>query len=126
MAEIVFPEPSLAAVLPSLLALPRGATVVALGATDSGKSTWVRDAAQTLTAAGQTVGIVDCDLGQSEIGAPGTIGAALARPGAPFRFLRDLPVSAAYFVGAVSSSRHGLDICVGATQMARAAKKAKA
>ena len=125
MAEITFPEPHLPAVLPPLLALPRGATVLVLGATDSGKSTWVRDAAQALTAAGRTVGIVDCDLGQSEIGAPGTIGAALARPGAPFRSLRDLPVSAAYFVGAVSASRHGLDICVGATQMARAAKKQK-
>ena len=125
MASLTFPELHLPAVLPHLLALPQGATVLALGATDSGKSTWVRESALALTAAGRTVAVVDCDLGQSEIGAPGTVGMALARPGAEFRFLRDLPASAAYFVGAVSSSRHSLDICVGATQMARAAKKQK-
>ncbi len=124
MAEIVFPEPqSLSDVLPSLLALPFGASVLVLGGTDSGKSTWVREAALALTGAGKTVAVVDCDLGQSEIGPPGTIGLALARPGLEFRSLRDLPQAAAYFVGAVSPARHGLDICVGAAQMARAAKK---
>ncbi len=123
MAEIVFPEPHLPAVLPSLLALPRGAAVLVLGATDSGKSTWVREAALMLVGAGKSVAVVDCDLGQSEIGPPGTIGMALAKPGAEFRFLRDLPLGAAYFVGAISPARHGLDVCVGAVQMARAAKK---
>ena len=125
MPEIVFPEPDLAALLPSLLTLPFGASVLALGATDSGKSTWVKEAAMALTLAGKSVALVDCDLGQSEIGPPGTIGMALARPGTEFRSLRDLPLAAAYFVGAISPARHGLDICVGAAQMARAAKKQK-
>ena len=109
--------------LPPLLALPRGATVLLLGASDSGKTTWVRECAQALTGAGRTVAVVDCDLGQSEIGPPGTIAAALAAPGTEFRSLRDLPVLSGYFVGAVSPAAHLLDVCVGAVQMARAAKK---
>ena len=126
MAEIVYPEPqSPADLLPRLLALPRGATVVALGAPDCGKSTFVRDAALALTQAGRSVAVVDCDLGQSEIGPPGTIGAARAEAGAEFRGLRDLPVAAGYFIGAISPNRHLLDVCVGAAQTARAIKKSR-
>ena len=125
MAEIIFQEPQGLDILPSLLAQPRGATVLVLGATDSGKSTWVRDMALALTEAGKSIAVVDCDLGQSEIGPPGAVGTALALPGTPFRSLRDLPPAAAYFVGAISPARHGLDVCVGAVQMARIAKKKK-
>lgn len=126
MAETVYPEPQTPSdLLPALLALPRGATLLLLGAQDSGKSTWVRDAALALVGAGRSVAIVDCDLGQSEIGPPGTIGAARAAPGTEFRSLRDLPVLAGYFVGAISPTRHLLDVCVGATQTARAIKKSR-
>ncbi len=126
MPEIIFPEPTGPAdLLPKLTVLPAGATVLLLGAADCGKSTFVRDAALALCGAGKSVAVVDCDLGQSEIGPPGTIGAAWAAPGAEFRSLRDLPVQAGYFVGATSPVRHGLDLCVGATQAARAAKKKK-
>ncbi len=126
MAHIVYTEPqSPADLLPGLLALPRGATIVVLGAPDSGKSTFVRDAVSALTQAGRTVAVVDCDLGQSEIGPPGTLGAARAEAGAAFRSLRDLPVAAGYFVGAISPSRHTLDVCVGAVQTARAIKKSR-
>ena len=109
--------------LPRLLALPRGASLLLLGGTDSGKTTWTRDALLALTAAGRSVAMVDCDLGQSEIGPPGTVGAALAAPNSEVRALRDSTPLASYFVGAVSPSRHILDVCVGAVQMARVAKK---
>ena len=126
MPEIVYPDPqSPPDMLPRLLALPRGATVLLLGAADSGKTTWVRGAALALNAAGRSAAIVDCDLGQSEIGPPGTVGAALASPGTQFRGLRDLPPLAGYFIGAVSPVRHLLDVCVGAVQMARVAKKSR-
>jgi polynucleotide 5'-hydroxyl-kinase GRC3/NOL9 len=124
MPEIVYTSPqSPADLLPALLVLPQGATVLLLGAADSGKTTWVRDTALALTGAGRSAAIVDCDLGQSEIGPPGTIGAALALPGTQFRSLRELPQIAGYFIGAVSPAHHLLDVCVGAVQMARIAKK---
>ncbi len=124
MPETVFDTPqSLTDLLPRLLGLPRGASVLLLGGADSGKTTWTRDAVRALAGAGRAVAVVDCDLGQSEIGPPATVGVGWAVPGAPCRSLRDLPLLAAYFVGAVSPTRHLLDLCVGAVQMARVAKK---
>ena len=124
MAETVYTEPkSPADLLPALLALPRGATVLVLGAPDCGKSTFVQQAVSALTQAGRSVAVADCDLGQSEIGPPGTIGAARAE--AEFRSLRDLPVAAGYFVGAISPNRHTLDVCAGAVQVTRAIKKSR-
>lgn len=126
MTEIVYTDPQRPAdLLPALRALPTGATVLLLGGTDSGKTTWAREAALALTEAGHSTAIVDCDLGQSEIGPPGTVGAALAAPGSAFRSLRDLPPLAGCFVGAISPARYRLEVCVGAVQMARIAKKQK-
>jgi polynucleotide 5'-hydroxyl-kinase GRC3/NOL9 len=111
--------------LPRLLALPTGGMVLVLGGVDSGKTTWVRGAAQALAGAGRLVAVVDCDLGQGEIGPPATVGVALAAPGAAWDVLRELPPLAAYFVGSTSPSRHTLDVCVGAVQMARIVKKSR-
>ena len=124
MPETRFDTPQAPAdLLPRLLALPRGASVLMLGGADSGKTTWTLGAALAVSGAGRSVAVVDCDLGQSEIGPPGTVGTAWAAPGTEERSLRGLPVLAAYFVGAVSPARHMLDVCVGAVQMARVAKK---
>ncbi len=109
--------------LPDLLALPAGGSVLVLGGADSGKTTWARGAAQALAHAGRLVAVVDCDLGQSEIGPPATVGVALAAPHSEWSALRDLPPLAAYFVGSTSPARHALDVCVGAIQMVRVAKK---
>lgn len=114
---------TLALPIPDLIALPRGATVVVLGGKDTGKTTWVLETAQALTAQGKTVGLLDCDVGQSEIGPPSTIGTALAPPGKSLRSLRDLSPLAEYFVGSASPTRHFQKICVGAVQMARVARK---
>ena len=124
MPDTLFDTPQAPAdLLPRLLALPRGASVFLLGGPDSGKTTWTRDAVFALTGAGRAVAVVDCDLGQSEIGPPATVGAGWAAPHSECRSLRDLPLLAAYFVGAVSPAQHLLDVCVGAVQMARVAKK---
>jgi len=124
MPDTVFDTPQAPAdLLPRLLTLQRGASMLLLGGADSGKTTWTRDAVIALTGAGRTVAVVDCDLGQSEIGPPATVGAGWAAPGTEPRSLRDLDLLATYFVGAVSPARHLLDVCVGAVQMARVAKK---
>jgi len=106
-----------------LRALPQGATVLLLGGRDTGKTTWMQDMALALAGEGKVVGLLDCDLGQSEIGPPGTIGTALAVPGNSWRSLRDLAPLAEYFVGATSPTRHFLEVCAGAVQMARVARK---
>ena len=106
-----------------LNSLPRGATVLVLGGRDTGKTTWILETAQTLIAEGKTVGLLDCDLGQNEIGPPGTVGAALASPGSSLRSLRDLVPLAEYFVGSTSPVRHFMEVCGGAVQMARVLRK---
>lgn len=124
MPENQTPPPlPLADLLPRLQALPRGATVLLLGGTDTGKTFGARQLVAGFTQAGLSVAVVDCDLGQSEIGPPGTVGAGWAEPGRAYGSLRDLAPLAAYFVGAASPARHQLDVCVGAVQMARVAKK---
>lgn len=122
----VSPVPiSSAEALARLTTLPHGASALLLGATDTGKTTFVWNAVQSLLRAGRTVAVVDCDLGQSEIGPPGTLGVGFAEPAAlnSLRSLRNLTPVAAYFIGAMSPVRHALDVCVGACQMARVAKK---
>ncbi|MBV9849355.1 MAG: hypothetical protein JO250_06685 [Armatimonadetes bacterium] len=108
-----------------LMGLPAGATVLLLGGTDTGKTTFALAAATALAQAGRSVALLDGDLGQSEIGPPGTVAAALAAPGGPdpIRSGRDLETLAAYFVGATSPARHLLETAVGLCQMARVAKK---
>ncbi len=105
--------------------LPSGATLLLLGAPDTGKTTWTLEAVRALTAQGKTVAVLDCDLGQSEIGPPGTVGVALAQPHSQenLRTLRDLPPLALGFVGATSPARSALEWCVAACQLARVAKK---
>ncbi len=118
--------PSLAAsdALNRLLALPHGAAALVVGSTDTGKTFWLTEAARALTQAGRSIAVVDCDLGQSEIGPPGTVGAAFVPAGhASFRTLRDLPPLASYFVGATSPVCHGLETAVAACQITRAARK---
>lgn len=105
--------------------LPTGATLLLLGPSDTGKTTWALDTARTLAAQGKAIAVLDCDLGQSEIGPPGTVGVALVRPETAdrLRALRDLPPLALSFVGATSPLRHALEWCAAACQMARIAKK---
>ena len=105
--------------------LPPLSTLLLLGATDTGKTTWTLDTVRALSGQGKTVAVLDCDLGQSEIGPPGTVGVALASPGThdSLRTLRDLAPLALGFVGATSPARHSLEWCVAACQMARVAKK---
>ena len=49
-------------------------TVMVIGATDAGKSTFCRFLADSALAAGFKITYVDADIGQSQIGPPTTVG----------------------------------------------------
>jgi polynucleotide 5'-hydroxyl-kinase GRC3/NOL9 len=77
--------------------------VLVIGAAEAGKTTFTTWLANTLHARGLRVGIVDADVGQSEIGPPATVGlgavrGALARTG-------DAEVVRLAFIGVTSPGR---------------------
>lgn len=82
-------------------------TVVLLGDTDTGKTTFTRLLIRRWTEAGHRVGVLDADIGQSEIGPPSCIGLAYAET--PVLALSDLPAHALAFVGSASPRGHALE-----------------
>jgi polynucleotide 5'-hydroxyl-kinase GRC3/NOL9 len=77
--------------------------VLVIGESDAGKTTLVRDLANTFHGAGSSVALVDADIGQSEIGPPTTVG--LGRVVRPLGRLSDAELVALRFVGATSAAR---------------------
>jgi polynucleotide 5'-hydroxyl-kinase GRC3/NOL9 len=88
--------------------------VLVLGETDTGKTTLVASVANALLEEGDSVAIVDADLGQSEIGPPTTVG--LGRR-APLDRLADAEVAGLYFVGATSPRDHVAETVLGTRRM---------
>lgn len=74
--------------------------VMLVGAPDTGKTTLVARIANYYLESGQKVAVVDADVGQSDIGPPGTVGmGVLTRP---VEHIREAPLDAFYFVGSLS------------------------
>lgn len=71
-----------------------------LGANDTGKSTLVARLAGALAERGCTVGVVDADLGQSDVGPPTTVG--LGRVRHPIARLADAELVGVEFLGVTS------------------------
>jgi polynucleotide 5'-hydroxyl-kinase GRC3/NOL9 len=90
-----------------------------IGETDTGKTSFTTFLAATLLARGRTVGVVDADLGQSDIGPPTTVG--LGRLRAPVERLGDAEVVGLYFVGSTSPQGHLLPTVLGTRLMAQKA-----
>jgi polynucleotide 5'-hydroxyl-kinase GRC3/NOL9 len=82
-----------------------------LGASDTGKSTLAHFLVTRLCGMGNTVALVDGDIGQSVLGPPTTIGFAVFES-AP-RQLDDAQAIASYFVGSTSPRGHMLEMLVG-------------
>ncbi len=87
---------------------------MALGASDSGKTTWILSAARQLVRDGKLPSaIVDADIGQSTIGPPTTVGLCLVRgTDVPDLSFDSLECHAFSFVGAVSPIGHLLQTVV--------------
>ncbi len=73
------------------------AKVMVLGAVDVGKTSFCTYLANTALRAGCSVGIVDADVGQSDIGPPCTIG--FARITKPIRDLSEVKAEQVFFLG---------------------------
>jgi len=76
---------------------------VVIGASDAGKTTLVATLAGELASRGARVGIVDSDVGQSEIGPPTTVG--LGRIAGPVARIAEATPVALQFVGVSSPAR---------------------
>lgn len=99
-------------------ALRRAAAVrviLVLGETDAGKTSFTAYLANGLLASGLRVGVVDADLGQSDIGPPTTVGLGLIRQ--PVERLGEAEVAGLYFVGSTSPQGHLLPTVIGTKRM---------
>jgi polynucleotide 5'-hydroxyl-kinase GRC3/NOL9 len=97
-------------------------TILVIGATDRGKSTYCQYLSRHLLAAGHSVALVDADIGQKDIGPPGTITLGYPDAATP---LHRLPPAAWYFIGAVSPAEHLRPVVAGTRQLADAAQAAR-
>jgi polynucleotide 5'-hydroxyl-kinase GRC3/NOL9 len=95
--------------------LQRARTILLLGATDTGKTTFLTWLGNNLLARQRRIAIVDADVGQSSLGPPTTIGLSLVA--APFQSLQDLRPAALYFVGSTSPRGHLLPMTVGTKRL---------
>jgi polynucleotide 5'-hydroxyl-kinase GRC3/NOL9 len=90
-------------------------TIVLLGATDVGKTTFLTWLANGLSAQGRRVGVVDADVGQSSLGPPTTIGVGVVTQ--PMQSLQELAPHSLFFVGSTSPRGHLLPMVVGTKRM---------
>ncbi|MDD3626448.1 MAG: Clp1/GlmU family protein [bacterium] len=78
--------------------------ILILGEVDTGKSFFTTYISNKLINNGSTVGILDCDVGQSDVGPPGTLGLAICKK--KFLFLANQPADDIYFIGSLSPGLH--------------------
>lgn len=95
--------------------------VMVIGAVDTGKTHFCLQLVNAAREAGHIAAVVDADVGQSEVGAPGTIGMALVDQ--PVESFWNLKPKRLYFVGATSPVGHMLESVVGTRKMVDAAKE---
>ena len=93
--------------------------MLVIGETDAGKTSFTTFLARALLERGVSVGVVDADLGQSDIGPPTTVG--LGRVRLPVERLEDAEVVGLYFVGSTSPQGHLLPTVAGTRAMVQRA-----
>jgi len=98
----------------------RGAVMV-LGATDTGKSICTILFANFWAKHGRKVGIVDVDMGQSDLGAPTTMGMVVIDK--PIKSLEEISVDTLYFVGSTSPLNYFLPTICGTKKLIDEGKK---
>ncbi|MBN2055238.1 hypothetical protein JW905_09970 [bacterium] len=100
----------------------KGTGVIMLyGMMDTGKSFLATYLANRLQQQGVKTAVVDCDLGQSDIGPPGAMGMTVIER--PVIFLSQAKPTAMYFVGAHSPGLHFIEFLNGVYAMVRQARR---
>lgn len=94
--------------------------MLVIGAADAGKTTFTAWLANHLRQRGHDVGIVDADVGQSEIGPPATVGLGAVR--GPLTRPGDAETVAFEFVGVTSPGRHPWQVAGAAAKLVRVAR----
>jgi polynucleotide 5'-hydroxyl-kinase GRC3/NOL9 len=103
--------------------LQQARRILLLGATDTGKTTFLTWLVNTLWGQGRRIGIVDADVGQSSLGPPTTIGLGVVAQ--PLPSLQELTPAALYFVGSTSPRGHLIPVIVGTARMVDRAQKSE-
>ena len=98
----------------------RGAVLV-LGATDTGKSICTLLFANFWAKHGRKVGIVDVDMGQSDLGPPTTMGMVLINK--PVKSLKKVSADTLYFIGSTSPINYFLPTICGTKKLIDEGKK---
>jgi polynucleotide 5'-hydroxyl-kinase GRC3/NOL9 len=93
----------------------RARSMVLIGGTDTGKTTFLAWLVTTLQSQGRRIAIVDTDVGQSSLGPPTTIGLGMAVR--PFQSLQELTPVALHFVGSTTPRGHLVPMVVGTRRM---------
>ena len=92
-----------------------------IGGADTGKTSFCLELCRAGFEAGVPTAIVDADVGQSEIGAPGTIGMAMVEK--EIEVIAELKPRRIYFVGATTPASHVLECAIGTKKMVESALK---
>lgn len=95
-------------------------TVLLLGASDTGKTTFARLLLNRWAAMDRCPAYLDADIGQSEVGPPGTIGMAYVTK--PLETFADLAPEGLAFVGTTTPMGHLLEIVTGVKRLAERAQ----
>ncbi len=94
-----------------------GSKAVVIGGVDVGKSGYTLYIANQLVKKGYIVGIIDTDIGQSDLGPPGTIGSSIMDK--QYVNYHEIPLYNAYFIGDKMPSGHLLQIVVGTYKLVK-------
>ena len=109
--------PNWQSLISEIVSSPGVAMVV--GGVDTGKTRFCLELCMAGFEAGLPTALVDADVGQSEVGAPGTIG--LAMVDRQVELLSQLKPKRLYFVGATTPADHVLECAIGTKKMVDAA-----
>lgn len=95
--------------------IDKGKKLICIGGSDSGKTTFILYLTNSIVSLGKRVGVLDLDIGQSNIGPPGTIGYGIVD--STIDSLDMIKPKKMVFIGTVSPKGNLLQIIVGARKL---------